>query len=128
MGYGCGRGGGKGRLGKGYGRGWGHGAERPDMGRKNPYPYCHWNPNLPRGWWRFPPDYWEKLGWEVSSWPTYKAGKFPITSFPGHTPDIEKQHLEVEISAVKNELTALESRLRQLSTEKKIAQGDETDD
>ena len=50
MGYVYGRGGGKGRLGKEYGHGWGHGAERPGMGWKNPYPYCCWNLNLPRGW------------------------------------------------------------------------------
>jgi hypothetical protein len=51
MGYGrgFGRGMGMGR-GRGFGMGYGRGM---GMGRGNPYPFCRFNPSLPRRWWAY---------------------------------------------------------------------------
>lgn len=47
MGFGRGMGMGRGRgFGMGYGPGMG-------MGRGNPYPFCRFNPSLPRRWWAY---------------------------------------------------------------------------
>ena len=48
-GMGLGRGMGMGR-GRGYGMGFGRGM---GMGRGNPYPFCRFNPSLPRRWWAY---------------------------------------------------------------------------
>ena len=57
----------------GYGRGMGFGGGRGfgrgmGMGRGNPYPFCRFDPSLPRRWWAsggglYPPAPWRSYGW-----------------------------------------------------------------
>jgi NAD-dependent dihydropyrimidine dehydrogenase PreA subunit len=65
-----GRGGGGRGRGMGFGRGMG-------MGRGNPYPFCRFNPALPRRWWargggQYPPAPQPGYGWDP-----YRAGPMP---------------------------------------------------
>ena len=58
----------------GFGRGIGRG-----MGRGNPYPFCRFNPRLPRRWWAFGGGYYQATQLRYYGWsPYYK----PPTSYP----------------------------------------------
>ena len=70
-GMGMGRGLGRG-MGRGMGLGYGMG-----MGRGNPYPFCRFNPSLPRRWWAYGPGY--------NAVPRY-SGPYPGYADPAYYP------------------------------------------
>ncbi|MFX0124714.1 MAG: hypothetical protein ACFFAE_13880 [Candidatus Hodarchaeota archaeon] len=104
-------------YGRGYGRcmDWLRGA---GWGRGNPYPYCRWNPNLPRGWWRFPPEILEQWGFDPSSLPYSPDSGWQGPWYPSLTPDQEKKILKTDIEQIEKELAVLQKRLTELEKKK----------
>ena len=68
-----------------------------DLGRYWGYWWRCWRyPWLPRGWWAYPPDYWQQ---EL-------------------TPKEEKEMLLEDLKALKEEMKAIEERLKELESKK----------
>jgi len=57
-------------MGRGVGRGMG-------MGRGNPYPFCHFNPSLPRRWWARGGGYYPVAQPGAYSWDPYYEPQAP---------------------------------------------------
>ncbi|MFX1250588.1 MAG: hypothetical protein ACFFCZ_03150 [Promethearchaeota archaeon] len=105
-------------FGRGGGRGYGIGSRRGFFRSGNPSAYCRWYPNMPRGWWRMPPSYWEQMG--ITPIP---ASGVPQASnvFPGWDYPVDlasdKGFLKSQIDALESQLEALKKRLTELDRE-----------
>jgi len=94
----------------GYGRGLGLGLGRYN-GRGNPLPYCRWNPNLPRGWWRYQGTNFNQT--ENVSIPN--AGNYaPYVPYRADSDAIDYQ-----INLIKNQIDFLEKEIDRLKSLKK---------
>lgn len=97
-----------------YGRGWGYGPGT-GYGRElgNQYPYCRWNPALPRRWWAMPQyqHLIDEYGFNV---PPAAATWDPTTGRPESS-----EAIDYEISMIKKQIEYLQDELNRLSDIKK---------
>jgi len=98
-------------YGRGYGRGLGLGLGFGRYnGRGNPLPYCRWNPNLPRGWWRYQNLGGTATGQQFSTPPGW-------ANYPAYTPDNDT--IDYQINLIRNQIEFLEKEIDRLKSLKK---------
>ncbi|MFX1513895.1 MAG: hypothetical protein ACFFCQ_15030 [Promethearchaeota archaeon] len=128
MSYWHGRGYGRG-VGRNRGGGWDRGLRSDKWGQGNRYPYCRWNPNLPRGWWPYLPEILQQWGIDASQFPYspgtelrstgYPSRCYEIPGYPTVTPNQENQILKSNIIQLETELAVTRERMAELEPELK---------